>query len=464
LAPSSHIHAPRLVIGGLSGDSGKTLVSLGLLLAAASRGIPVRAFKKGPDYIDAAWLRWASGRPAFNLDTFLMGRETAVLSFARRSLADGLNVVEGNRGLYDGVDAKGTHSTAELAKALGAPVLLVVSATKVTRTVAAHVLGCQKLDPEVRVAGVILNRVNSARHERVMREAIESACGIPVLGVLPKANPDALLPGRHLGLVTPEEHPCVQALRGNLLELIEGRLETDRIFEFAGRAAPLASPPAPPAPRPGGRGLRIGYVSDSAFTFYYPENLESLAEAGAGLVPVSALTAGELPAGIHALYIGGGFPETHGAALSGNRSFLESLRRAADSGMPVYAECGGLMLLSRAIRWRGVEYPMAGVLPFEVEVTPQQQGHGYSVLEVDRENPFYPAGLTLKGHEFHYSRLRVNGGSPPTVCAVRRGTGCGDGRDGLVLRNVWASYTHVHALGTPEWTAGMLKTARAYGG
>ena len=185
---------PRLVIAGLSGESGKTLVSLGLILAASRSGLPVRAFKKGPDYIDAAWLSWASGQPARNLHTYLMGFEGTARSFVRHASAAGLNLIEGNRGLYDGVDAKGTHSTAVLAKLLRAPVVLVADATKVTRTVAALVLGCQKLDPEVSIAGVILNRIGSRRHEQVTREAIEGECGLPVLGAVPRAGSGILLP------------------------------------------------------------------------------------------------------------------------------------------------------------------------------------------------------------------------------------------------------------------------------
>ncbi len=231
---------PRLVIAGLSGESGKTLVSLGLLLEACRSGLPVRAFKKGPDYIDAAWLAWASAHPARNLDSYLMGFEGVTRAFVRHSIPTGLNLIEGNRGLYDGVDAKGTHSTAALARALRAPVVLVVSVTKVTRTVAALVLGCQKLEPEVRIAGVILNRVGSRRHEQVIREAIECECGLPVLGAVPRAESGTLLPERHLGLVTPEEHHQRESLRASLLSLTRDHLDTGRLFAIAREAPPLA--------------------------------------------------------------------------------------------------------------------------------------------------------------------------------------------------------------------------------
>lgn len=455
------IAMPRLVVAGLSGESGKTLVALALLLEAGQRDIPVRAFKKGPDYIDAAWLQWASGKPARNLDTHLMGFQPAVRSFTWNGLAPGLNVIEGNRGLYDGLDARGTHSTAELAKALQAPVVLVLNATKVTRTAAALVLGCQKLDPDVRIAGVIVNQVATGRHGRVIREAIESACGIPVLGMIPRAEDGALLSTRHLGLVTPCEHAERDLLARNLLDRVARYLDFDRLLEIARGAPKLASPAAADLVSPTAAGLTIGYLNDSAFSFYYPENLEALRAAGAKLVAISALTAASLPDTLDALYMGGGFPETHARELSANAGFLASIRHAARAGLPIYAECGGLMLLSRALTWRGSRYRMAGVCNFEVEVCGSPQGHGYSELLVDTENPFFSVGTRLTGHEFHYSRIVANGETPSTACAVLRGTGCFASRDAVLSEseNVWAAYTHLHALATPEWARAMIRAA-----
>lgn len=451
---------PRLVVAGLSGESGKTLVSLALLLEARRRGIATGAFKKGPDYIDAAWLGWASGRPAHNLDTCLMGFQTAVDSFVGHAVDPGLNIIEGNRGLYDGLDACGTHSTAELSKALQAPVILVVDATKVTRTVAALVLGCQKLDPAVSFGGVILNRIARARHESVIRQAVESACGLPVLGALPRYTSVDLLPSRHLGLVTPQEHPDPEALAGQLLAFVDGHLDLPRLLDISRSAPPLEAPPqalSEPAPD----GPAVGYLSDSAFCFYYPENLEALRAAGARLVAISPLVAAELPPDLDALYIGGGFPETHARRLSENSGFLASLQRRAREGLPIYAECGGLMLLSRAIEWQGAKCPMAAVLPFEVEVCPSPQGHGYIELTVDRPNSFFPVGTRLHGHEFHYSRIVLDGETPRTACAVSRGTGCFSGRDAVIGGNVWAGYAHLHALATPEWAQAIIRAAAA---
>lgn len=456
---------PRLVIGGLSGDAGKTMVALSLLLAARRADIPVRAFKKGPDYIDAAWLAWASGHPARNLDSYLSGFPAVVRSFVRHACTDGLNVIEGNRGLYDGSDPQGTHSTVELAKALQAPIILVADTSKTTRTVAACIFGCQKLDPQAHIAGVILNHANGPRHQRVTREAIEADCGIPVLGAIPNLADDDLLPGRHLGLVTPAEHPALRGdsgsdLEARLYDLVAPCLDLERLLEISRHAPGLSSLSDPAASHP--RTVTIGFFKDSAFTFYYPENLESLEAAGANLLPIDSLHATELPETVNALYIGGGFPETHAAALSRNRTLLASLNERAAEGLPIYAECGGLMVLSRAIRMDGQSYPMAGVLPFEVEVCGKPQGHGYVALRVDRENPFFPVGLEIKGHEFHYSRIVGAGAIGERVCTVVRGAGCGRGQDAIVSGNVWASYTHIHALGTPEWAAAMVAAARRH--
>ena len=343
-----------------------------------------------------------------------MGFERVVDSFASNAVPGGFNLVEGNRGLYDGVDARGTHSTAELAKALQAPVVLVVNATKVTRTAAALVLGCQRLDPDVCIAGVVVNQVGGARHERIVREAIESVCGIPVLGVIPRAGGGMLLPTRHLGLVTPREHPHRDLLAQNLLDLVAGRLDFDRLMAIARQAPPRCHAPRSAPRTAAGDGLTIGYLDDSAFSFYYPENLEALRAAGARLVAISALTSASLPDGLDALYIGGGFPETHAQTLSGNSSFLASIRHAARAGLPIYAECGGLMLLSRALTWRGSKYPMAGVLPFRrrgVRRAPGSRihrapgGHGQSVLPDGNPAPG-PRVSLLEISSWTASRLR----------------------------------------------------------
>lgn len=448
---------PRLVVAGLSGDSGKTLVSLGIASALRRRGVDVAPFKKGPDYIDAAWLGAATGRPGRNLDTFLQGPEALGAILARGESA-GLALVEGNRGLFDGFDAAGTHSTAELARRIGAPVVLVVDVTKATRTVAALVLGCRALDPEVPLAGVVLNRVATARQERVIREALEQAGGPPVLGAVPRIGEDPL-PGRHLGLVTAAEHPGAREAIAVAARLAEAHLDLDALLEIAGRAPAVELPDREPPPR--GSPVRIGLLRDEAFSFYYPENLEALEELGARLVPFSALAGDTLP-DVDAVYVGGGFPELYAARLAANRGLGESLRAAVADGMPVYAECGGLMYLGKKLVTDGVAHPMAGVLDLVVEQTPQPLGHGYAEGTVEQANPFFAAETHLRGHEFHYSRTSAGDDRGATVLGLGRGTGIGDGRDAIVKGRVWASYLHLHALGTPAWAPGLVGAARTY--
>jgi cobyrinic acid a,c-diamide synthase len=452
---------PRVLIAGLSGGSGKTVVSAGLLLLLRRAGYDVRAFKKGPDYIDAAWLEWASAHPVRNLDTFLMSAKSVSDSFLQNGISDGFNLIEGNRGLFDGFDPEGTHSSAALAKFLATPVVLVVDATKMTRTAAAIVLGCQNLDPQLSLRGVVLNNVNGARHERILRAAIESACAVPVVGAIPRASGNPL-PERHLGLIPPKEHRFMDHVEEDLVRMLKDRLDLDAILSIARSAPPfeeqiISSPSLPDA-----RGLKIGYLKDSAFNFYYPENLEAIEHAGAELVPISALQADTLPPGLHALYIGGGFPETHAKELSDNTGFLHALRRASEDGLPIFAECGGLMLLAHSLTWQGTRYSMAGVFPFDVEVFAKPQGHGYTELCVDTVNPFFPIGTVLRGHEFHYSRIVGMIDQPSSACAVIRGAGCFDAREHLFVRNTMAAFTHLHASATPEWAGGLLNAASEF--
>jgi cobyrinic acid a,c-diamide synthase len=452
------LRTPRLVVAGLSGDGGKTLVSLGLSRALIDRGRVVQGFKKGPDYIDAAWLTAATGRPCRNLDPYLMEDDAIGRAIAAASGAD-LLLVEGNRGLFDGVDAAGSHSTATLAKLLGAPVILVVNVTKTTRTAAAVVLGCIHLDPDLHVAGVILNRVGTARQEAVIREAVETATGVPVIGAIPRLKGDDPLPGRHLGLVTAVEHPRRDEAIARAAAAVAGHVDLDRVERLAAAAPPIQLEVA--ALRPGRSRVTIGYFSDEAFSFYYPENLESLEAAGARLVAVSPSRDPALP-NLDGLYIGGGFPEVHASRLVDNRGFSDSVRARVAEGMPVYAECGGLMYLAREIRVNDVVHPMSGVLDLTIDQTGRPQGHGYETVVIDRPNPFFPIDTRLHGHEFHYSRISTGADLSHSVASVQRGTGTGEGRDGIVVGNVWASYLHVHASATPTWAAGFLAVAEDY--
>jgi cobyrinic acid a,c-diamide synthase len=449
----------RIMIAGTGGDSGKTLVSLGLLACWREQKLQVRAFKKGPDFIDAAWLGWASGSCGRNLDTYMMAPEVVSGSFREHGTPDGVNVIEGNRGLLDGVDASGTHSSAGLARLLDCPVVLVVSPVKVTATAAATVLGCRKLAADVQLAGVVLNQVRGSRHQQIVRQAIEEHAGLPVLGVFPRLEGPALV-SRHLGLVPPVEHGPAEKLRRTLADCVRNNIETERLLAIARAAAALPARKERPGDKASSKKVRIGYFRDSAFTFYYPENLEALQQAGAILVAISALSDSMLPP-IDLLYIGGGFPETHASRLAGNTALLTEVRRAATKGLPIYAECGGLMYLAESLQWQGKTEPMAGALPIQVRMHDKPQGHGYGRAVVDAPNPFLPVGTQLKGHEFHYSSITGGAAGIKTAYAVQRGQGCFGQRDGIVQGNILASYLHLHALGSPEWAAGMIKAAMA---
>src|SRR5208337_1361197 len=398
----------------------------------------------------------------YNLDPFLMSPEQIVHSFVMRSAKGDGSLIEGNRGLYDGVDANGSYSTAELAKLLRCPVVLVLDATKVTRTAAAMVLGCQRLDADVNIAGVILNQVAGKRHEQVLRDSIEQWCGVPVLGVVPKQTRN-FFPERHLGLVPPEEaQDSVEALSVAAAKMNE-HLDLDALWKLAAAAPALGYPMPTAAPVVSRGSVRIGIIRDSAFQFYYPENFEALEERGASLVWISSLEHAPFPE-VDALYIGGGFPETHLEQLAENEVFRNSVKSAVESGLPVYAECGGLMFLCRGIRHGEKLHPMAGVFPFEIILGTKPQGHGYTVMECVNENPFFPIATTFRGHEFHYSKIadRLDPATYPFVFRLKKGHGIVAGWDGICYKNVLAGYSHLHAAGNEHWADAMIAAAGSY--
>ncbi|ADW18407.1 hydrogenobyrinic acid a,c-diamide synthase (glutamine-hydrolysing); cobyrinate a,c-diamide synthase [Desulfobulbus propionicus DSM 2032] len=449
-----------VVLAGLSGGSGKSVVSVALIAALRNRGKGVAAFKKGPDYIDAGWMSKAAGQPCYNLDPYLMSPEAIVSTFQRHLHGSAYAVVEGNRGIFDGVNAAGEFSTAELAQLLDLPVLLVVNCSKTTRTVAALVLGCQAFDPRIRFAGVILNQIANSRHESIIRQSMEQYTDLPVLGIMPRLKQD-VFPMRHLGVTPHQEYAAAAEAVDNLAALAETHFDLDAIAAQMRGVVPLPPKVAAPAQPL----VTIGVLRDAAFQFYYQENLEALQQAGARLVMIDALQSKALPPELDGLYIGGGFPETSAQQLADNASFRQSVRERIDGGLPVYAECGGLIFLGRSIILDGREFPLAGVFPVTFTLAAKPQAHGYSTFRVEKDNRFYPVGTRIKGHEFRYSRVHQwDGESDSLVLNMERGTGFAGGRDGLVKNNVLALYTHVMASGTPQWVEGFIAAARHHAG
>jgi cobyrinic acid a,c-diamide synthase len=313
----------------------------------------------------------------------------------------------------------------------------------------------------------------------VISEAVRDATGLPVLGVVPRNRElVSLLPDRHLGLVPPQEHDEPLQLGPRLVELAESALDLEGLLSLAdgapawegsvagtepGEDEPEEAEADSPGTVAAGTRVRVGIFEDRAFSFYYPENLAALRRAGAELVPVAPTRDPELPE-VDALVLGGGFPETEAEALSANETLRDAVGRASLAQMPIYAECGGLMYLCRAFRWQGVRHPMAGVFALELEVTSRPRGHGYMEVVVDGQNPLFPLGTRLRGHEFHYSRLLNEKPEIPTVYAIERGTGIGAGRDGLLQGNTLASYLHLHALGVPGWAEALVEAAKGWRG
>jgi cobyrinic acid a,c-diamide synthase len=457
-----NVRIPRLVVAGLSGDSGKTIVCLSLVTALRKKGLKTAVFKKGPDYIDSAWLTRLAGALCRNLDTFMVEPQNLYDSFINNTRNFDIAIVEGNRGIFDGMDIEGTHSTAGLAKILHAPIVLVINCSKATRTIAAIVKGCIEFDSEIKIAGVILNNVAGERHKKVIAGSVEKYTGLPVLGAIPRLTEnEKLIPGRHLGLIPPSEFATDEKLVGLLSEIAEKFLDVDRMVEIAKNVDDMRLNIQPEFEKKS-VDVKIGYFNDSVFTFYYPENLEALKNEGAELVRISSLNNKSLPE-IDALYIGGGFPETFAERLVQNQSMLESVKNAAEGGLPIYAECGGLIYLSRSLIFENRKYFFANIFPIDLEMNKKPIGHGYTTLVTDNINPYFPIGTMIKGHEFHYSGLSANCSSEYKTCmTVKSGTGVAGKRDGLLYKCTFAAYTHIHADGALGWATAMVKNAANY--
>ncbi|HVR64630.1 MAG TPA: cobyrinate a,c-diamide synthase [Polyangia bacterium] len=460
---------PRLVIAGTASGAGKTTVAVALARALRARGLRVAVFKCGPDYLDPTYLARAAGATCHNLDGWMMGRDAVRATFARAAAGADVAVIEGVMGLFDGASPTSEQgSTAEIAKWLEAPVVLCVDAGGMARTLAAIVDGCVRFDPVLRVAGVVCNRIGGRGHLQLLGKALEAArLPVALLGGFP-VRAELAFPERHLGLRTADDGAIAEDTFAAWGAQAEQCLDVDGALVVARSAAPLADdgramdalPPAG-APR-----CRIGLAMDAAFHFYYEDNLRRLRELGATLVPFSPIADGALPA-VDGLYLGGGYPEAHAAALADNRAMRAAVAAHAAAGRPIYAECGGFMYLCAGIRTAdGARHPMVGLFPADAVMADRLQALGYVEVETQAPSILGPAGLRFRGHQFRYSslqgmpaerggayRLRIRRGDGVESEGHTTGPGGGDG-DGIP--NVLGSYVHAHWASNPLVAEGFV--------
>lgn len=454
--------APRLLISAAHKSSGKTTVTVGLAAALTARGLVVQPFKKGPDYIDPLWLGAATGRSCRNLDFHTQPPKIIRETFERESRGAHISLIEGNKGLFDGVDLEGSNSSAMLANWLEAPVVLVVDCAGMTRGIAPLLIGYQAFDPTLRIAGIILNKVSGPRHEKKLRDVVAHYTRIPVLGAVHR-GPAMEIMERHLGLVPANEAEAAAEAISRLAGAVGSQVDLDALLALAHEAPPteVFGSVAPALPKPD---LRIGVARDAAFGFYYPDDMEALRRAGAELVPFDALRDPHLPPDLDGLFIGGGFPETQAEALEANTVLRAEIKARGEAGLPIYAECGGLMYLSRAIVWKGERRAMVGLLPGDAIMYRAPQGRGYVRLRETADFPWprlEDGPGVMPAHEFHHSRLENIEGEPRFAYEVVRGAGIAEKQDGLIMRNTLATYAHLRSVGANPWAPRFVAFARS---
>ena len=456
----------HLFLSAAHKSSGKTTISIGLCAALRARGLAVQPFKKGPDYIDPMWLAHAAGRGCYNLDFNTQSDDEIRALFSCGLHGSDIGLIEGNKGLYDGLDIEGGDSNAALAKLLGAPVVLVINAEGITRGVAPLVLGYQAFDRDVNLAGIILNNLAGPRQESKMRAVLERYTDIPVLGAVGR-EPALVVSERHLGLTTPAETGARDERIARMTAAVETGIDLDRVLAIAA----TASTPEPAAPRPAighGKPVRIGIARDTAFGFYYRDDLEAIEAAGGEIVFFDSLADAHLPE-IDGLFIGGGFPETQTPALEANRSLRDDIRRAIENGLPVYAECGGLMYLTRAIEWQGRRFEMVGAIAADTVMHEKPQGRGLVRLAETGAGPWArvaggDGSAEFRAHEFHYAGL--TNVAPDLVYAYRvlRGYGIDGANDGIVVNNCLANFAHLRDTAANRWVERFLAFVRTKSG
>ncbi len=451
----------HLLLSAAHKSSGKTTISIGLCAAFKARGLQIHPFKKGPDYIDPMWLSRAAGNPCHTLDFYTSTHDEILQTVSHYHQHSDLTLIEGNKGLYDGLDLEGSNSNAALAKFLHAPVILVLDARGMTRGIAPLVLGYQQFDSEVNIAGVILNQVGGSRHEGKLRRIMEHYTDVAVLGAVQR-DPALDLEERHLGLMPSNEDHLASEKIISIGNAIAEQVNLDRVLEIAQQAT-LPSPPIQTITiNTQQKKVRLGIAQDAAFGFYYPSDLQALRDAGADLIPINTLKETQLPE-IDGLFIGGGFPETQMQALEANHQLRSEIRQAIENGLPCYAECGGLMYLSQAIHWQGQRCEMVGIIPAETQMHSRPQGRGYVRLQEQAESLWGDHSNTeIAAHEFHYSALSGLESNPEFSFAyqIKRGVGIDGQHDGLIYKNLLACYSHQRHSQQNPWTQRFIDFVR----
>jgi cobyrinic acid a,c-diamide synthase len=455
---------PQLFISAAHKSSGKTTFTLGLCAAWRKVGLTVQPFKKGPDYIDPMWLQRAAGRPCHNLDFYTTGQQEILDAVGRYSKGADITIIEGNKGLYDGLDIEGSNSNAALAKLLESPVILVLDVEGTIRGIAPLLIGYQVFDGQINIAGVILNQVAGPRHESKLRAVVERYTDIPVLGALARDAKLALVE-RHLGLMPANEDSAAKSKIERIAKVVTEQVDLQRLQQIAARASlpqtRFFSPSSPSVHRD----VKLGIMRDAAFGFYYPGDLEALEQAGAELVPIDSMHDHRLPH-VDALFIGGGFPETHMAPLEANSALRGAIRAAIEGGLPTYAECGGLMYLTRSLVWNGQRHEMVGVIPADTLMHERPKGRGYIRLKETEHNPWPRLqGVTIPAeiaaHEFHYSSLENLGPEIKFAYRMVRGNGIDGQHDGIVYKNLLANYAHLRDTEQYHWTRRFVQFVRS---
>jgi len=470
----------QIIIAAPHSGSGKTTLTLGIMAALSRRGLRVAPFKVGPDFIDPGYHRLVTGTASVNLDGWICGHEFIRATFAHHAAGADIAVIEGVMGLFDGIDGvSDAGSTAEVAKLLGAPVILVVDARSQARSAAALMHGFATFDAEVNVAGVIFNNVASANHERVLREALAASCPrVAVLGCVPR---DAALaiPSRHLGLMTADENPLSEAFLAHLCEVVDQHLDLKAIIGLSDshhvhtvhsvhsvHQVHNVHEPAPATSNTGADStparVKIAVARDAAFCFVYQDNLRLLLERGAELCYFSPLLDSALPPHISGIYLPGGYPELFAAKLAGNGSLKAGIRAAVEAGMPVYAECGGFIYLTGGVAADdNVVHPFVGIFPVQTRMLPRRKALGYREVKLLTDSVIGAQGTIARGHEFHYSEMEEMPPGIERLYAVTR-KGVALGPEGYSYKNCLASYIHLHFGSSPDIADSFVARCKAY--